>query len=127
MSYEVTSLGLLAKEGGEVQFVKSFDLPEEDWRAILNLPLSVPRQAGSAVLYGDGARVEAMLLASKNPDFKSVDDLVITFILEKDASGSWSARERQEPSTGGCLAVIAVATGSILAAAGGSVAAAFLR
>ncbi len=126
MPNEVTCLGLLAKEGGKVQFVKSLDLPEEDWQAIANLPLNVPRRVGSAVLYGDEARVEAMLLASKNPDFKSVDDLVITFILEKDAGGAWSARERREPIPGGCLVFIAVATGSILAA-GGTVAAALLR
>jgi hypothetical protein len=126
MSNEVTRLGLLAKGGGEVQFVKPLDLPEEDWRAIANLPLSVPRRAGSAVLYGDGARVEAMLFVSKNPDFKSVDDLVITFILEKDAGGAWSARVRRELGTGGCLVIIAAAAGSILAA-GSTVVAAFLR
>ena len=140
-----TTLVALSKEGGEIQKVRPLDLGDEDWAAIVHLPLSIPRPVGSAVLYpGDRGRVEVMLFQGKNPDFKSVADLVITFIFEKEPGGVWSARVREEPSESpdapsgpassastassgsGCLIPIVVAIGSALAA-GGVAAALILR
>lgn len=92
-------LALLAAQGGNIQKLKQLNVPEEDWAALATLPLNAPRPVGSAVLYpGSPGEVDAMLFASKDPDFKSIADHVITLVFRKDGGGTWSVREKLEPS-----------------------------